>query len=50
VADLPPDADADEAPGPPRWVLAFGTVAAVLVVVFVLVHLAGGGFRGHLHG
>lgn len=31
----------------PRWVAAFGVVAVVLVVLFVVLHLAGGGFRGH---
>ena len=31
----------------PRWVLAFGAVAVVLVLAFVALHLAGGGFRGH---
>ena len=31
----------------PRWVYAFGIVAAVLVLLFIALHLAGGGFRGH---
>ena len=39
--------DADEEQGTPRWVYAFGTVAVVLVLLFVGMHLAGGGFRGH---
>jgi hypothetical protein len=34
-------------PGAPRWVKVLGLVALIAVVVFVLVHLAGGGFRGH---
>ncbi len=32
----------------PRWVRVFGLVATVLVVLFVIAHLAGGGFRHHL--
>lgn len=34
-------------PSTPGWVKVFGLVALALVVLFVLVHLAGGGFRGH---
>ncbi|MGW2649080.1 hypothetical protein ACWC2T_30210 [Streptomyces sp. NPDC001393] len=29
-------------PGRPRWVNAFGIAAGALVVVFLIVHLAGG--------
>lgn len=31
----------------PRWVKAFAAVLAVLLLAFVVIHLAGGGFRGH---
>jgi hypothetical protein len=60
MADRPPAPDPgdarerDPAPGEagedaatPRWVVAFGIVGVVLILVFVAVHLAGGGFRGH---
>jgi hypothetical protein len=40
------DEDPEAAPGTPRWVVAFGIVAAILVLLFVGLHLAGGGFRG----
>jgi len=31
----------------PRWVKVFAAVLAVLLLAFVVMHLAGGGFRGH---
>ena len=31
----------------PRWVKLFGIVALVLVLLFVFLHLTGGGLRGH---
>jgi hypothetical protein len=35
-------------PGAPRWVKVFGIIALAGAVVFVISHLAGGGFRhGH---
>jgi hypothetical protein len=34
-------------PAAPRWVYAFGIIAIVLVLAFIVSHLAGGGFRGH---
>lgn len=38
----------DEKPPPtPRWVKVFGAIAAVLIAVFLVVHLMGGGFHGH---
>lgn len=43
MADLPSDFDDDLNAGMPRWVKVFGIVFMVLVVVFVVVHLAGGG-------
>ena len=36
-------------PGAPRWVKILGIISLTLVVVFVAVHLAGGGFRHHGH-
>ena len=42
--------DTDDDIGMPRWVKVYGIIVAVLVLVFVTVHLAGGGFQGHLHG
>lgn len=35
-------------PPTPRWVKAFGLVALALVLLFVIKHLLGGGFRGHM--
>ncbi len=37
----------DGEPAMPRWLKVFGVIAAVVVVVFVVVHLLGGGFHGH---
>jgi hypothetical protein len=34
-------------PGRPRWVKVLGSIAGVLVLVFVVLHLAGGGMGGH---
>ena len=34
-------------PATPRWVYAFGIIAIILVLAFIISHLAGGGFRGH---
>jgi hypothetical protein len=34
-------------PGTPRWVKVSGLLAVAFVVVFAIVHLAGGGFRNH---
>ena len=38
----------DDDTGTPRWVKAFGIVALVLVLAFVVLHLAGGGFGHHI--
>ena len=35
------------APSTPRWVYVFGIIAFVVIVLFVILHLTGGGFRGH---
>lgn len=42
-----PDPSAPQHPPRPRWVTALLVGAAVLVVAFVALHLAGGGMRGH---
>ncbi|MGI3222679.1 hypothetical protein ACRJ4B_00360 [Streptomyces sp. GTA36] len=47
MAGSPPRSDADDDDGAPRWVKVSAVVAVVLVVVFVIVHLAGGGMSGH---
>lgn len=36
-----------EGAGMPRWVKVSAAIAIVLVAVFVVVHLAGGGMAGH---
>jgi hypothetical protein len=33
----------------PRWVKVFGIVALIVVVLFVIVHVIGGGMGGHAH-
>lgn len=33
--------------GTPRWVKAFGIIAAILVVLFLLLHFTGNGMGGH---
>jgi len=42
MADLPPY------PGTPRWVYVFGSIIVVLVLLFVITHLAGDGLRRHM--
>jgi hypothetical protein len=39
--------DRGSPPSTPRWVYVFGIIAFVLALLFVILHLAGGGFRGH---
>jgi hypothetical protein len=45
MSDLPPDSnrDTDDEIGTPRWVKAFGVVIVAVVLLFVILHLAGGG-------
>ncbi len=43
----PPRSDADDDDRAPRWVKVSAAVAGLLVVVFVIVHLAGGGMHGY---
>jgi hypothetical protein len=61
MADLPPDLetpggtgaetrtrpDPGSPPSTPRWVKALGLAVLALVLAFVVLHLAGGGFGGH---
>jgi hypothetical protein len=42
-------ADSPSYPGAPRWVKILGSITLALAVVFVVVHLAGGGFHHHGH-
>jgi hypothetical protein len=48
---LHPDSNSetgDENTGTPRWVKVFGIIAVVLLLLFVILHLTGGGLGGHL--
>ena len=49
MADPPsyPDSDGDDT-GAPSWVKVFGIVALVLILLFVILHLAGGGLGRHM--
>jgi hypothetical protein len=44
---MPTDPENKPEQGTPRWVKVFGAIAVVLVVVFLVAHLAGGGMHGH---
>lgn len=46
-APLPPDRR-DAGHATPRWVKVFALIALALLVLFVVVHLAGGGMGSHL--
>ena len=58
MADSPPypDSNGDTGVEPdrrstnstPRWVKVFGIIALVLILLFVILHLAGGGLGGHI--
>jgi len=39
--------DRGSPPSAPRWVKVFGIIVLVLVLLFVILHLTGGGFGGH---
>lgn len=41
-----PNSDGENS-GTPRGVKVFGIIAIVLVLLFVILHLTGNGFRGH---
>ncbi|MBA3498668.1 MAG: hypothetical protein M3Q93_13310 [Gemmatimonadota bacterium] len=55
MADVPPEPNDRTSVTPgrgsttstPRWVWVFGVIAIVLVLLFVIQHLAGGGLGGH---
>jgi len=36
--------------GTPRWVIVLGTITLVFIVIFIVVHLAGGGLGMHHPG
>ena len=38
-----PPRDRDPNPGTPRWVYVFGIITLVLLLLFVILHLAGAG-------
>jgi hypothetical protein len=48
MADEQPETEVDRPVGAPRWVKVTGIVVAVLVVLFLVLHLIGGG--GGQHG
>jgi hypothetical protein len=48
VADPPSGPDPDDDTGTPRWVKVSGIIGAVLVLLFVIRHLTGGGLGGHI--
>ncbi|MDQ6901045.1 MAG: hypothetical protein M3072_16370 [Candidatus Dormibacteraeota bacterium] len=39
--------DRGSPPSTPRWVYVFGIIAAVLVVLFIVLHVSGHGMGGH---
>lgn len=52
MPDEPPSPDShgdtgDDNTGTPRWVYVFGIIVIVLVLLFVILHLTGGGLGGH---
>jgi hypothetical protein len=56
MTDLPPSSDASAAgvgpgrgaaPSTPRWVKVSGIIAGLLVLAFLVMHVAGGGMAGH---
>ena len=51
MADQPPypdsNGDTGVEPGTPRWVKVLGLIALALLLLFVILHLTGGGFGGH---
>jgi len=42
-------AESPQYPGAPRWVKILGVLTLALAVVFVAIHLAGGGLHHHGH-
>lgn len=49
MAELPSssDPDDDDSGDTPRWVKVFGIIGAVIVLLFVILHVAGRGLGGH---
>jgi len=37
-----------DTPATPRWVKVFGIIALALVLLFVVMHIMGGGLGGHM--
>jgi hypothetical protein len=52
MTDEQPEPQVDEPAGPPRWVKVTGVVVAVVVLLFVVLHLitGGGGHGPGRHG
>jgi hypothetical protein len=46
--DIGVASDRASPPRTPRWVYVFGIAAIVFVLLFVILHLAGGGLGGHM--
>ncbi len=46
MANPPPYADTDDAPGTPRWVKIFGIIALIVVLLVVVMMIVGGGNHG----
>lgn len=46
MTDPPPDPETGDA-ATPRWVKVFAITFIILVLLFVIVHLTGGGLGGH---
>ena len=50
MADEPPpdsNGDTGDDTSTPRWVYVFGIIGIALVLLFVILHLTGGGLGGH---
>lgn len=47
MADEQPHTEVDQSTGPPRWVKVTGVVVAAVVLLFVVLHLIGGGEEQH---
>lgn len=51
MADLPAKSPRNGTPPhAPRWVKVFGVAFAVLVLLFIGLHLSGHGLGNHMHG
>ena len=47
IGDAPRDTPDETIAPMPRWVKIFGGVLVALLLVFIAMHLTGGGFRNH---